>query len=67
MVLELTYLLLHLETQWCLGGGFGVLQLLLGGWPFPCCVSLREVLRRAVLFPSGTGHKIFAVILREGK
>lgn len=33
-------LLLSLETQWCVGVGFRVLQLHLGGWPFPCCVNL---------------------------
>lgn len=65
---DLTYLIFCLEPWWGVGVGCGVLQLLRGGdRPSPRCVRLREVLRGAVLFSSGTGDKIFAFILREEK
>ena len=56
-------LIFCLEPWWAVGVGCGVLQLLRGGdRPSPRCVRLREVLRGAVLFSSGTGDKIFAFI-----
>lgn len=67
MALELTYLLVRLQTQRGVGVGFGVRQLRFRRCSSPWRVHLREVLRRAGLFSSGTGHSIFAFILRKGK